>query len=374
MKYTSYSYPSGRVEVAEFAVEGGVTEYHLMVHATEPKQSYQEQMNSVLDAYAAVCQDELPGAVTVFRRFFLSDAANQEAVLFPALLTLPDCAQSVVEQPPLDGTKIALWAYLQTDVQVRSLPNGLHEVKQGAYRQLWLGGGYDRSADAESQMRRLFNDYADQLEEEKCTLADHCLRTWIFVQDVDRNYAGVVKARNEVFAAHHLTKQTHYIASTGIGGRHSDPKSLVTLDAFAMEGLQPGQIRYLHAPTHLNPTHEYGVSFERGTAVDYNGRRLVLISGTASINNRGQVMYTGDIRRQTKRMWENVEALLKEADCSFGDVGHILVYLRDVADYAVVKEMFDQRFPQVPRVITLAPVCRQGWLVEMECMAVKKLD
>ena len=47
---------------------------------------------------------------------------------------------------------------------------------------------------------------------------------------------------------------------------------------------------------------------------------------------------------------------------------------RDIADYAVVKEMFDKRFPDTPRVITLAPVCRPGWLVEMECMAVKKIS
>lgn len=86
------------------------------------------------------------------------------------------------------------------------------------------------------------------------------------------------------------------------------------------------------------------------------------------------MLYAGDVRRQTERMWENVEALLKEADCGFGDVGHIIVYLRDIADYAVVKEMFDKRFPDTPRVITLAPVCRPGWLVEMECMAVKKIS
>lgn len=54
MKYTSYSYPSGRAEVAAFVVTGGVTEYHVMIHATDPKQTYREQMNVVLDAYAAL--------------------------------------------------------------------------------------------------------------------------------------------------------------------------------------------------------------------------------------------------------------------------------------------------------------------------------
>ena len=374
MKYTSYSYPSGRAEVAAFVVTGGVTEYHVMIHATDPKQTYREQMNVVLDAYAALLKKELSGAVAVFKRYFLSDAANQAELLLAATAESSDCALSVVEQPPLDGTKIALWAYLQTDVQTRVLPNGLYEVKHGAYRQLWMGGSFNRAANSEYQMRLLLNDYAMQLMEEGCTLADNCLRTWIFVQNVDCNYAGVVRARNEMFVTQNLTENTHYIASTGIGGRHADPKALVMLDAFAVAGLKPGQIKYLYARTHLNPTYEYGVSFERGTAVDYDDRRQVLISGTASINNRGEVMYAGDVRRQTERMWENVEALLKEADCGFGDVGHIIVYLRDIADYAVVKKMFDKRFPDTPRVITLAPVCRPGWLVEMECMAVKKIS
>ena len=70
-------------------------------------------------------------------------------------------------------------------------------------------------------------------------------------------------------------------------------------------------------------------------------------------------------------MWENVEALLNEAECGFEDVGHMIVYLRDTADYAVVNKMFEERFPGVPKVIVHAPVCRPGWLIEMECMATK---
>ena len=85
------------------------------------------------------------------------------------------------------------------------------------------------------------------------------------------------------------------------------------------------------------------------------------------------MVYPGDIRRQTERMWENVEALLKEAECTFDDLGHMIVYLRDIADYAVVKSMYDKRFPDTPRVFVHAPVCRPGWLIEMECMGVKAL-
>ncbi len=349
-----------------------MNEYQVMIHVTDPMLTYDKQMNAVLEACSCLLTKELQGAVAVFKRFFLSDAANQAKLLYAAVGEKPDCALSVVEQPPLDGSKIALWAYLQTSVETKILPCGLYEVKHGAYRQLWLGGSYNREGDAEHQMQKLLSDYALQLEKQGCALADNCLRTWIFVQDIDCNYSGMVKARNEVFATRNMTKKTHSIASTGIGGRHADPQVSVMADALAVEGVKPEQIRYLYAPTHLNPTHEYGVSFERGTAVDYDDRRQVFISGTASINNRGEVMYAGDIRRQAERMWENVETLLKEADCGFEDVSQIIVYLRDVADYAVVKHLFDERFSDIPKVITLAPVCRQGWLVEMECMAVKK--
>jgi enamine deaminase RidA (YjgF/YER057c/UK114 family) len=123
----------------------------------------------------------------------------------------------------------------------------------------------------------------------------------------------------------------------------------------------------------LNPTYEYGVSFERGTYIDYGDRRHVFISGTASINNRGEIVYPGDVQKQTFRMWENVEVLLAEADCTYEHVAHLIVYLRDMADYVVIKAMFDERFPLIPKVYVWAPVCRPGWLIEMECMAVKPI-
>ena len=49
----------------------------------------------------------------------------------------------------------------------------------------------------------------------------------------------------------------------------------------------------------------------------------------------------------------------------------MIVYLRDIADYAMVRRLYDERFPDKPRIIVQAPVCRSGWLIEMECMAVK---
>ena len=360
-------------EISKFEVEGGVTEYHVMVHATRPEQSFQEQLDAVLNAYYNLIDTELKGASSVIKRYFLSDAANQYDTLLASVPEAPACACSVVEQAPLNGTKVALWAYLLTDIGAGSFNEELYRVQHGAYTHLWGGTSVSHAPSSEEETSLLLKHYVMQLLSNGGHLADDCIRTWFFVQNVDVNYAGVVKARNEEFFTQNLTSKTHFISSTGINGRNADPSVLVQLDTYAVLGLKPEQIKFLYAPTHLNPTYEYGVSFERGTRVDYGDRRQVFISGTASIDNKGNILHVGDIRRQTERMWENVDALLSEAECGFEDVGQMIVYLRDVADYAVVNEMFEKRFPGIPRVIVHAPVCRPGWLIEMECMATKEV-
>ena len=311
----------------------------------------------------------------VFRRFFLSDSANQADLLYGTLGKRKDeCATSVIEQAPLNNTKIALWAYAIENAGVRMLPNGLYEVKAGSHTHYWCGTRITEDGDSEKQSYKFLSDYATDLQSVGLTLENDCIRTWFFVQNVDVNYAGVVKARNDIFALHNLTPQTHFISSTGIGGRNKGKNEIVQFNAYAVEGLQQGQIRFLYAKDHLNPTYEYGVSFERGTCVDYADRRHIFISGTASIDNKGNVLHVGEIEKQVHRMWENVEALLKEGGCGFEDVAQMLVYLRDPADYPVVKQLYDQKFPGTPKVILLAPVCRPAWLIEMECMAVKQTD
>ncbi len=363
-----------RIEINSFQAEGGVSEHHLMIHVTEAKLSFAEQLKALFEAYDSVLAHQLQGAHSVFKRYFLSDAANQANTLLGMSTEGAECAVSVVQQAPLNGTKVALWCYLIDGVVGRMLPDGMYEVRHGAYRDLWSVGNLNQAANSEYQTRLLLSDYVVKLNEQGLRLADHCVRTWFFVQDIDRNYAGVVKARNEVFLTQNLTSETHFIASTGIGGGNPQVESLVLMDAYAVDGLQPGQMHYLYARTHLNPTYEYGVSFERGTYVDYGDRRKVYISGTASINNKGEILYEGDIRQQTNRMLENVEMLLKEADCSYDDVDQMTVYLRDPADYEVVKEMYDERFPRTPKVLVNAFVCRPGWLIEMECMATKRIS
>ena len=190
-------------------------------------------------------------------------------------------------------------------------------------------GMHEHKGDSAWQTESLLINYEETLQSFNATLADNCIRTWFFVRDVDTQYAGMVKARKENFAEQGLTEQTHYISSTGIGGLPADTRALVQMGTYALTGFEPSQQRYLYAPTHLNPTYEYGVTFERGTVMEYGDRAHVFLSGTASINNKGEVVHVGNIVKQTERMWENVGVLLEEGGASFDDVMQIIVYRAD---------------------------------------------
>ena len=358
-------------DVISFDCGTEVKEYHAMIHVAESRLPYAKQLEAVINAYHALLS-KWPDTQAVFKRYFLSDAANQADDVIVADVT--DCAKSIIQQAPLDGTKIALWVYLMSNVQTSLTKSGLYQVSHGEFRHLYNASAHNLAANSEYQMRLLFNEYIMQLAEEGCTLSENCIRTWLFVNDIDLNYGGVVRARNQVFFTQGLTIHTHFIASTGIGGCQQDPNVLSQMDNYAIAGIRPEQIHYLYAPTHLNRTSDYGVSFERGTYIDYADRRHVFISGTASINNKGEIMFPKDVEKQTRRIWENVEALLKEADCTYDNVVEMVVYLRDVADYEVVRALYEERFPDKPFVIVNAPVCRPGWLVEMECMALKAVN
>jgi len=368
----NYELNNAWAEISCFQSTGEVSEYHIMIHAKAEGRNFQQQLDAVLDGYQQLLVGPLRGATSVIKRYFLSDVANQADDVL--LADTSDCAKSIIGQSPLDGSKIALWVYLLTHVSTRQLSSGLYEATHGQFRHLWNASAHNTAQNSEYQTRLLFNEYIMQLAQEGCTLADNCIRTWLFVNDVDVNYPGVVAARNKVFFTQGLTEDTHYIASTGIGGRAQDAKVMTQMDNYAVAGINKEQVHYLYAPTHLNRTNDYGVSFERGTYIDYQDRRQVFISGTASINNKGQIEHPKDVVLQCHRMWNNVEALLAEADCTYDEVGIMIVYLRDVADYDVVRRLYDERFPDKPRVIVLAPVCRFGWLIEMECMAVKKMN
>ena len=314
-------------------------------------------------------------------KVFLSDSQNQIQDFQDSLLYqeyLKDIHLTIVEQTPLCGSKISILVKT-TDDETPLLFHSLRLTEEEA-----------KGKDSYEQTSLLFNKYLQIIADTDMTMERNLVRTWIYVTNIDVNYQGVVEARNDIFDKEGLTADTHYIASTGIGGATPVRHAAVAIDFLTVPNIKEEDKKYLQALEHLNPTHEYGVAFERGTRLTLPTHTLhpegsqqfkqqcqqtkqqYFISGTASIDKHGDVVYEGDIVRQTGRLLENIGALLKDGDATMNDIQYFIIYLRDISDYHTVDRLMQQFYPQIPRIIVEAKVCRPGWLIEMECIAEKE--
>ena len=118
-------------------------------------------------------------------------------------------------------------------------------------------------------------------------------------------------------------------------------------------------------------------SFSRGMRVDFNGAVMLLISGTASIDEHGQTVHIGDFRAQTRRTYQNITALLESEGATWKDVVRTTCYLRDIErDYAAFNEertafYKEQGLDPLPASTGIqAILCRPELLVEIEAMAI----
>jgi enamine deaminase RidA (YjgF/YER057c/UK114 family) len=128
----------------------------------------------------------------------------------------------------------------------------------------------------------------------------------------------------------------------------------------------------------LNEAYAYAKpsSFSRGMRIDLNGVAILLISGTASIDENGKSVHIGDFRAQMRRTLANITGLLASEGCTWHDVVRTTCYLRDIErDY----EAFNDERTEFYREQGLDPLpastgiqailCRPELLVEIEAIA-----
>lgn len=367
------------VSVRSFQGPVGTSEHYLVVN-TPADLTFVEQLGFLHQQYCETLHRlGLRPETAIFRRIFLSDILNQAALVETSELASDSAAVSLVQQPPLPASRIALLAYHIASPEplnkLRLSPKHLL-VRGSGQRHLWstclCASGRLNAVSSETQTREVFSELIQVLAQQRCSLRDHCLRTWLYLKDVDVFYDGMVNARRELFSEQGMTAATHYIASTGIEGACSHGRDLVTMDAYCNLDLVPGQISYLNDFQRLCGTRSYNVTFERGTRVAYADRAHYFISGTASINCRGDVVHPGDVLRQTERTIDNIDALLRSASATLDELMYLMIYLRDATDFAPVKHYVGDRLPDVPVVFVQAAVCRPAWLIEAEGVAIIK--
>jgi len=128
----------------------------------------------------------------------------------------------------------------------------------------------------------------------------------------------------------------------------------------------------------LNEAYAYAKpsSFSRGTRIDLNGLTILLISGTASIDENGVSVHIGDFRAQMRRTLQNITGLLESEGCTWHDIVRTTCYLRDIdRDYDAFNEertafFKEQGLDPLPASTGIqAHLCRPELLIEIEAIA-----
>jgi 2-iminobutanoate/2-iminopropanoate deaminase len=133
----------------------------------------------------------------------------------------------------------------------------------------------------------------------------------------------------------------------------------------------------------LNEAYAYAKpsSFSRGMRIDIGGVCILLISGTASIDENGVSVHIGDFEAQLTRTFENITGLLKSEGCTWNDIVRTSCYLRDIdRDYDEFNRLRtaffkEQGLDPLPASTGIeAHLCRPELLIEIEAIAMFRTD
>ena len=147
-----------------------------------------------------------------------------------------------------------------------------------------------------------------------------------------------------------------------------------------------------HAPIQKRAMTNYGVlneayayakpsSFSRGMRIDIGEVAILLISGTASIDENGVSVHVGDFPAQLRRTFDNITGLLASEGATWHDIVRTTCYLRDIErDYDVFNAgrtafFKEQGLDPLPASTGIqARLCRPELLVEIEAIAMFRTD
>lgn len=75
---------------------------------------------------------------------------------------------------------------------------------------------------------------------------------------------------------------------------------------------------------------------------------FLFLSGQIPLDPATNALVAGDVAAQTERVLKNLEAILKAAGASLGQVVKTTVYLADLNDFVAMNEVYARFFPEEP--------------------------
>ncbi len=199
-------------------------------------------------------------------------------------------------------------------------------------------------------------------------------RTWFYLDEILDWYGDFNHIRNAIYERIGFFNGNPNVvipASTGIYGKNANGNAC-TLDVLAIRSRNGRPLEFKRmVNARQNEATDYGSAFSRGITIHTDSAACMFISGTASIDESGKTIHLGDMKRQTKRTFQNIETLLDGLGAEMKDIVQATAFVKFPEDaetfYQVRREM---KLENVPMICTVADVCRDDLLFELDATAV----
>ncbi|MGL6226226.1 MAG: hypothetical protein ACRC10_06330 [Thermoguttaceae bacterium] len=385
--------------------EDGIRKLFLTAGAETPslqEQQVVDRFRLFLSDLKVILQKEqmLDSALT--QTIFLADLSQKQCVreLLHELFGTNMPATTYVPQSPCSGSEFAVELIAasprkkQELFEITRFNEQSVQLETNNAKWLFVGGiipaetplgSYDRSRNAFDRLEKVLTQRDFRVEQ--------LLRVWLYQghlvereKDTQR-YKELNRARTDFFAGRSFISDllpkdyrggTVYPASTGIGGDDFD----LAIGGIAFLSKIAGTVAVPLENPRQTSAFDYAAvyspqspKFSRAMCLAHNQTARIYVSGTAGITD-SESRYENDPMMQTELTLDNIAALISGEnlkqhgilgfDADLSDLELARVYVKRWSDFPVIQAVCEKRCPNTPILYTIADVCRDELLVEIE--------
>ncbi len=129
--------------------------------------------------------------------------------------------------------------------------------------------------------------------------------------------------------------------------------------------MQRNSVRTAQAPAAIGP-------YSQAIVVDVGTQKMVFCSGQVALDPATGQLVEGDVEAQTRRVLDNLGAVLTAAGATFANVVKTTIYLKSMDDFQIVNAVYAERFvhePPARATVQVSELPRKA-LVEIDAIAV----
>jgi enamine deaminase RidA (YjgF/YER057c/UK114 family) len=287
---------------------------------------------------------------------------------------------------PFAGVQIRTFYPSKSDEMVKiiregNIPRGRMWSRNGAmFLQLQnLHGGKLRNVKNRREQAETMFRKAEAILKSAGASSRDVVRTWIYVENILDWYNEFNQARNTCYTDFGLlhngdlkhAEEIYLPASTGIAGKNPESTSTI-MDLLAITQRTKSEIKiYPLSGIRQRSPYRYGSAFSRAMCVVEPERKWIFVSGTASINEKGESVYIGDFPSQVKHTVEVVNSLTHPEGAYFSELCEATVFLKRKSDFPLYQKTVEKLgLSNIPAVYLVADVCRDELLFELDAVFV----